>query len=254
MKIINSIRWSITWFALALLKKSNGYRLKKEGAKWLQPLRYNDPNIVNRTDFILEYCRDKRVLHIGFTDHPYTSERINSGDLLHSRLKESTAALAGIDVEEDAIRQYTSITNDANVFYGDITIQYPAEVIAFKPQLILLSEVLEHLTDPYKAIEILYRSFDAGTIVLVTVPNYTSLDSLTASLHKTESIHSHHHWYFSPYTLRKLFDDKRFKLLQLNFGMYYQPQTKINAVLKEFPLNGDCIIALFSIIKNEAHA
>ena len=254
MKIINSIRWSITWLALTMLKRSSGYRLQGDAVSWLQPLPSRDPEIVNRIDFILEHCCNKRVLHIGFTDHPYTAERIHSGDLLHNRLKEITTKLVGIDNEAEAIRTYHSLVNDDNVFHADITVQYPAETIAFKPQLILLSEVLEHLTDPYKAIDILHRSFNGGTTILVTVPNYTSLDSLAASLHKTESIHPDHHWYFSPYTLRRLLDDKRFQLLRLNFGMYYQPHTKINAVLKQYPLNGDCIIALFSIIKDESHA
>jgi hypothetical protein len=238
---------------MALLKRSTLHRLSGEGANWLQTLPTSQPKIVNRVDFILEHCSNKKVLHIGFTDHPYTLERLRSGTLLHSRLKALTTQLAGVDIEAEAIKQYSVITKDENVFRADITIQYPPEVIDYKPQLVLLSEVLEHLTDPYKAIEILHQSFAAGTTVLVTVPNYTAMDSLAASLNKTESIHPQHHWYFSPYTLCRLLDEKKFKLTQLNFGMYYQPNARINPVLKAFPFNGDCIIALFTIIKNEAN-
>ena len=236
-----------------MLKRSTRNRLTGEGADWLQPVLTNDPAIVNRVDFIVEHSANKKVLHIGFTDHPYTVNRIQSGDLLHTRLKKITAELVGVDNETIAIQQYTSLTKDTNVFEADITIHYPKEVIQFKPELILLPEVLEHLKDPYKAIEVLHNSFADGTMIMVTVPNYVSLDSLASSVNRMESTHPDHHWYFSPYTLCQLLDDKRFKLLQLHFGMYYQPGTRINAVLKAYPFNGDCIIALFSIIKKDVH-
>jgi hypothetical protein len=251
LKITNAIRWVVSGLALALLKKGMRYRLEGQNKAWLQPPRYMHPTIVNRIDFIMEQCHGKKVLHIGFTDYPYTIERIRSGTLLHTQLKKITTELYGIDNDAHAIEQYRSMTGDANVFDTDIASGYPSEALSFNPELILLSEVLEHLEDPYNAVDLLHRSFKEDTVVLVTVPNYTSLDSLAASLHRTESIHPHHCWYFSPYTLCRLFDDKRFKLHQLHFGMYYEARSKINSVLKDYPFNGDCIIAIFSIIKME---
>lgn len=253
MKIKNWIHWAATWFGMTLLKKSLHYRLKGAGAGWLQSVSSNVPSIFNRVDFILDQCRKKRVLHIGFTDHPYTLERTQSGELLHLQLKKVTNQLAGLDVEANAISQYQAITNDTAVYTGDIMQNYPQAIIDFEPEIILLSEVLEHLTDPYKAVQLLYDHFPAGTIVLVTVPNYIALDSIASSLQKTESVHPHHHWYFSPFTLQKLFEHSNFQLQQLHFGMYYQPRTRINAVLKHFPFNGDCIMALFTIIKTNEH-
>ena len=242
-----------TWVGMSLLKKSLHYRLKGDGAQWLQGIDKNVPSIFNRVDFIMDQCRSKRVLHIGFTDHPYTIERTKSGELLHLQLKKVTDQLIGLDVEENANKQYSAITNDNAVYTGDIMQAYPIATTDFKPEIILLSEVLEHLTDPYKAIQVLYDHFPAGTTVLVTVPNYTALDSLASSLQKTESVHPHHHWYFSPFTLQKLFDHKNFQLQQLHFGMYDQPRTRVNAILKHFPFNGDCIMALFTITKTNEH-
>lgn len=249
MNIINAIKWGITWISLTILKRTLQYKLKEDSGYWLQPIQSNQPKIFNRVDYILDYCRHKRVLHLGFTDYPYTLQKISNGSLLHLKLKASTKSLIGMDIEEESIIQYSSATNDSNVFKGDVMIGYPLTVIEFKPEIILMGEVLEHLKNPGKAIEVLYESFGEGTTVLITVPNYTSLDSISASINKTETIHPYHHWYFSPYTLRQLFDEKRFKLKELHFGMYYQPKTKINRVLQNFPFNGDCIIALFTITK-----
>jgi hypothetical protein len=253
LKIINSIKWLVTWLSMAMLKRTLRYRLQGDGAYWLQSVSSNEPRLFNRVDFILDLCRDKKVLHIGFTDHPYTVQKINEGSLLHLQLQKVTAELAGMDVEENAIRQYKDLTKDTMVFAGDIMLEYPVPAVEFKPGLILLSEVLEHLQDPYKAVDLLHQSFPAGTTVLVTVPNYTALDSLAAGFNKTESIHPYHYWYFSPFTLRRLFDVKKFELNQLHFGMYYQPKSGINPVLKKFPFNGDCIIALFTILKSPDH-
>lgn len=253
MKIINAIKWFTTWLSLWMLKRSLGQRLLFEPALWLQPVVSNKPVLLNRLDFMLKHCLNKRVLHIGFTDHPFTAQKIKDNSLLHLQLKQIVNSLAGLDVEESAIREYIALTGDERVFAGNIMEAYPPRVIEFEPEIILLSEVLEHLTDPYEAIKILHKDFPAGTDILVTVPNYTSLDNLAASLHKTESIHPHHHWYFSPYTLRQLLDDKRFELKQLHFGMYYQPKSTINFVLKNYPFNGDCIMAIFTIIKSHQH-
>ncbi len=251
MKIINAIKWLATWLSMSVLKHSMSSRLKGAGASWLQVVSSNKPNLFNRVDFILDQCSKKKVLHVGFTDYPYTEQKIKDGALLHTQLQKVTTQLAGVDVDENAIRQYISITNDERVFLGDVTMAYPEEAKAFKPELILISEVLEHLKDPYKAMDILYRNFPAGTQVLITVPNYTSMDGLSASLNQTESIHPHHYWYFSPFTLRQLLDEQRFELNQLQFGMYYEAGTKINFVMKGFPFNGDCIMGLFTIIKKQ---
>jgi 2-polyprenyl-3-methyl-5-hydroxy-6-metoxy-1,4-benzoquinol methylase len=241
----------ITWVTLAILKKALGKRLHRNAAAFLQPVKTKPVSIFNRIDFILEQCSNERVLHVGFTDYPFTKERIADRSLLHLQLQPISKAVFGIDIEEKAIEEYKTLSGDANVVYGDIASSYPAAAIQFAPQIILLTEVLEHLKNPHEAIEILYNSFKHGTKVLVTVPNYTALDSVSASLNKTESIHPHHYWYFSPYTLTKLFDDKKFTTEELHFGMYYQLGKKINAVMHNFLYNGDCIMAIFSINKGK---
>jgi len=249
--MIGSLKWLATWLSMSALKHILGSRLKGEGASWLQVVSSNKPGLFNRVDFILDQCNKKRVLHVGFSDYPYTKQKIRDGALLHIQLKKITADLIGMDLDENAIRQYISITKDEKVFKGDITHAYPGEAKIFQPELILISEVLEHLKDPYKAMDVLYQSFPAGTQVLITVPNYTALHAVSASLNQTESIHPYHHWYFSPFTLLQLLDDKRFELNQLHFGMYYQTGTKINFVMRNFPYNGDCIMGLFTIIKQQ---
>jgi 2-polyprenyl-3-methyl-5-hydroxy-6-metoxy-1,4-benzoquinol methylase len=250
MSIRSKINWVTTGFAFFVLKQTLRYKLRGNASAFLQPVKTTGTTIFNRLDFILSQSQNKKVLHIGFTDYPFTKERIADKSLLHLQLQKITKSLLGVDVAKNAIEEYNQLTGDNNVICGDITKVYPEAIIKFEPELILLTEVLEHLKDPYTAIELLHQSFKPGTKILVTVPNYTSLDALSASLNKTESIHPLHYWYFSPFTLTKLFDETHFTLEQLHFGMYYQPDKKINAVMRKFLYTGDCIMAIFSI-KND---
>lgn len=252
MSLKSKINWLLTGISLGLLKRSLHKRISEADTAFLQNLPVKTSSLFNRVDFVLAACSNKKVLHVGFTDHPFTEQRIADESLLHLQLKKITAALCGVDAETAAVSDYKTITGDENVFCGDITRSYPQESIAFEPQLILLGEVLEHLKEPHTAAEVLYSSFKEGTKLLVTVPNYLALDNVAAGLHATEAVHPHHYWYFSPYTLNKVFGNEKFTLEALHFGMYFQPGKKINAVLRANPFYGDCIMAVFSINKKTA--
>lgn len=249
MGSLNKIKWVFTGLLFYILKKVLAGRIKGDKNKiWIQyPVK--KPGIFNRVDFILEYCKNKNVLHIGCTDHPFTRPKIETGSLLHQNLKQVSAKAIGLDNNHASIEEYRKLTGDNDIYQCDIMQSYPEEIKAAGFDIVLLPEVLEHLSDPSGALEILHRHFNNGTKVLVTVPNYAAMDTLAASLNKTESIHPDHYWYFSPYTLSKLFNRDKFELSDLHFGMYYQRNKKINSVMKAFPYNGDCIIAIFSIKK-----
>src|SRR5688572_13759496 len=132
---MNSLKWIITCMSFVLLRKSLQYRLAETGTSWLQPVLGQRPSIVNRVDYILQCCQNKRVLHIGFTDHPFTAERLATGDLLHQRLKGVTSGLAGVDLDLDGLKIYKNATDDNNAWQADIVDAYPQQAIAFKPSL-----------------------------------------------------------------------------------------------------------------------
>ena len=78
---------------LAILKRSLRHTIAGENANWLQQLPVKDIAIFNRVDFILDKCTGKKVLHIGFSDYPFTVEKIGNGSLLHTQLKKVTAKI-----------------------------------------------------------------------------------------------------------------------------------------------------------------
>jgi hypothetical protein len=247
--VIGKLKWLIVGFCFAILKKILKYRLKGSGAQWIPSLPFLKNNIVNREDFIIDFCKNKNVLHIGFTDYPFTAEKLLQNNLLHTKIKQVASFVLGVDNNKESIEAYVKLSGDKQVMYADVLSSYSSDILQHNFDVIVFAEVLEHLQNPASATALMSKVFTDNTKVLVTVPNYTSLDSVSASLNKTESIHPHHYWYFSPYTLNKLFSEQGFSCEYMCFGMYYNTGVSINPVLQKNAFTGDCIIAVFNLNK-----
>ena len=240
---MKKINWFFTWLGLSLLKKSMAVRLKHENAFWMQTIPRG--MVFNRNDFTVRLCTHKNVLHLGFADYPFTEGKIKNNQLLHLHLKAVTDKLYGIDIEERAVTMYKQLTGDESVSAMDIN-DIPDNI--FKQfEVIVAGEILEHLSNPLSLISKLESKMKKGQTLLITVPNYLALDNIAATLHSKESVHPDHYWYFSPYTILKLFDNSIWEMVSLDFGMYYMPGKQPNALLKQFTHLGDCIIIVFKI-------
>ena len=60
-------------------------------------------SIVDRDSFVVQYCRGKRVLHLGCAARPFTTELFDAGQLLHQKLEKVCAELVGIDTWPEGI-------------------------------------------------------------------------------------------------------------------------------------------------------
>ncbi len=247
MGVLTKLRWLGIGANLWMLKRLLAYRIKGNGAKWLQSLPIEEVSIVNREDFLLSLCNNKKVWHLGFTDYPFTASKLAAGELLHQRIKGVAAQVVGVDNNATAILTYQEITHDTNTLVSDIT--EPFAPIASDTDLLLLGEVLEHIKNPHQAIQHIYAAASGGMQLVVTVPNYLGIDSLAASTANAESIHPHHYWYFSPYTLQQLFPAEQFTCSKMLFGTYDSSGKQPNVVRRNYPFFGDCIIAIFTLKK-----
>ena len=90
--------------------------------------------------------------------------------------------------------------------------------------VIRLNHVLEHTQDPLYELEICRGLLKPGGVLFVSVPNITGLSSKLKSLQSRFKLKSHrwrhyaamHHlFFFSPVTLKKLFEKAGFKVLAL---------------------------------------
>lgn len=238
--MIKFYQWLITAAGLWLLKWGLAHRLKGDGAKWLQP--FNSRVVVNREGWILDYCTGKSVFHLGFADAPFTAEKIADGTLLHTALLHVSSGLSGADADAAAVALYQQRTGDQKVKAATVEDLSAEELQSC--QIILAGEILEHLLDPGSFIQQLNQKMKPGQELLVTVPNYVSFDSLAAVLHRTESIHPDHEWYFSPFTLARKFDTRYWTLKTLMPAAYGSRNRKQNFVKRSFPALSDCLIAV----------
>jgi len=174
---------------------------------------------VSREKFIEELAREKRVLHFGFLDAPFSDEKIDKGQLLHMRLQQGAGFLYGVDIDQEALQIYRQRSGDEqNAIYD---IQTQNEIPGFlsnEYDLILFSEVLEHLPHPFLALQNLHRLSIAngGAMLCVTVPNAFSFTGFSAAMQGNEVVHPDHYFYFSPFTLRKILLDSGFSNVSLH--------------------------------------
>ncbi|MGH7156943.1 MAG: class I SAM-dependent methyltransferase [Candidatus Saccharimonadales bacterium] len=171
----------------------------------------------DRTEYILKLCKGKRVLHFGFTDSPFTEERIKNNEILHLRIKGGAKDLWGTDIDKAAIKKYSGITGDKNVFPLDIS--KPVKNVGRYNKnfdLIVFGEVLEHVLNPGIALNNLARICASNRAqLLLTTPNAFNIGGFLAAWNGNEIVHPEHYYYFSPVTLRQLLNDTGFKDIKI---------------------------------------
>ena len=175
----------------------------------------------DRVSFIKAITARKRVLHFGFTDAPFTAERVSSGELLHSQLRQSCEFLYGLDIDQASIEQYREATQDINNSALDIQAPLPdADFLKSEYDVIIFGEVLEHLINPGLALTNLLQicKNNPSAKLVITVPNAYFIGAFFVAMDGNENVHPDHYYYFSPVTLRKLISDSGFS--QIDISLY----------------------------------
>lgn len=161
--------------------------------------------IRGRMDHILQRAKGQRVLHIGCVDSGLLDDRLNSGEHLHARMVDVTKGLVGVDIDAVGIEDLGA-RGFRDLVVADITSDDWFRALPREDfDLVVVSEVLEHLTDPgtfLRSLHSLRLSDDA--FLLLTVPSPFSLDVLHALLHNEEYVHPDHVAWYSFHTLTRL--------------------------------------------------
>lgn len=182
--------------------------------------------IRSRYELFREHIHNKSVLHIGCSDWPFTWEKIQSRDLLHQYLENIAGELYGIDASADGIKVMQQ-GGFSNVFVDDIcNLDKNTTLLSKKIEVILLSEVIEHLANPGLAFEAVKKFIDNSNRrceIIFTVPNYHNLWLyFLLGLRNKEVVHPDHNFYFSYRTFRTLLERYNFEVNDFCFVYYYQ--------------------------------
>lgn len=117
--------------------------------------------------FILDCARGKRVLNVGASggvEHYLPAQR---EAWLHHRLEKVAAELVGIDIDVDSVA--FAARHGAELLVED------CETCSFQQpfDLIVMSDVIEHVNSPVRAIGNLAKQLAPGGRLLITTPNPT---------------------------------------------------------------------------------
>lgn len=170
----------------------------------------------DRKQYIADYCRGRKVLHVGCTDAGLSRERINAQTHLHLRLLTCAERVWGLDVDEEGLEILRSM-GIKDLFHANAE-QLADLPLDDKPDLIVATEVLEHVSNPGLFLESLSRF---GCEVVLTVPNAYSYRAIQVMQAGQELVHEDHNYYFSYVTLKKLIEKHGYRLNQA--ALYYWP-------------------------------
>jgi hypothetical protein len=165
---------------------------------------------VDRADFLLDLATDRRVLHVGCTNAPYTSSSLHAGSLLHDRLAAVADVLVGVDVDRAGLDQLSEHGHKRLIHIDNSIVEKLSEIPPV--DLIIAGEVIEHVDDA-GAFLLSLRSVmlrDDAELVLTTVNAYCALRALQYAWPRSgplsEPVHPDHVAYYSLRTLELLCD------------------------------------------------
>jgi 2-polyprenyl-3-methyl-5-hydroxy-6-metoxy-1,4-benzoquinol methylase len=160
-----------------------------------------------RIDFLLAYCRGKRVLHLGCTDHlEIMDEKIKRNTWLHKLLTEVAAECIGLDNNQEALT-HARMRGFSNVFFTDVVTDIPPEVVREKTwDVLVLGEIIEHIGNPVSFLCALRERYGlmVSEIVLTTPHAFRFKNFTRAALRGREIVNSDHRFWFTPYTLARV--------------------------------------------------
>ncbi len=197
----------------------------------------------NRDDYLLNICRDKRVLHIGACDWPYTEEKFKKGELLHSKLSKVSNQVLGIDISTDSIK-FLQDLGYQNITFFDMN---DDQKLDFEPEIIIFGETIEHLTNLDNALSNLKKVMSANSELVISTPNAFYIMNFINSLRNVEKIHPDHKLMFSLQTLKNLLNSHSFiitdtTLTFLNRGKESRKKKLFKKGISFFPLLAETLV------------
>lgn len=208
--------------------------------------------IMLRPDYLLELFADKKVIHLGCTDHlAIIQSKLSAGNYLHSLITYVAEKCVGIDINREALDFIQSKGID-NVIFGDITQPGITAITEGHYDYILLGEMLEHVENPVDFLKSVVKNYgEYIDKVVITVPNAFGLPFLAGALNQgVESVNSDHKYWFTPYTIAKVIHQAGLELEHLQMCLYETSKFVLQgneALLKSKPLLLDTIVAVVSL-------
>jgi 2-polyprenyl-3-methyl-5-hydroxy-6-metoxy-1,4-benzoquinol methylase len=164
----------------------------------------------NRDAALIGLTRGERVIHVGCTDWPLTNKKLDDGTLLHKALLQAAADVHGVDVDEAGIKTLRSRLGGSYTTGDLCTDATRAELVRYRPTVVLASDVIEHIANPGIFVEGLgsiLRDVGDGCRLILSTPNGLALRSSIYTAFRVEVVHPDHRAVYTPSTITRLLLD-----------------------------------------------
>jgi trans-aconitate methyltransferase len=174
----------------------------------VQPLNYQPlerlrvPRPVNRSAFIVDRCRGRRILDLGCYDET-ALVKVEAGEWLHGRIARVATSVFGIDNSAGLPPEGIATGPTSRIVRGDVTALAGVLPPGAQPDVIVAGELIEHLPDPGAFLAQIKSEFP-GREFIASTPNATQLSNVLLGLAARESNHRDHVAVFSFKTLTTL--------------------------------------------------
>jgi len=191
-----------------------------------------------RPNLIYKMCAEKRVIHLGCTDHLELIDfRVNNYNYIHRQLSYVASECIGIDTNVEAVEHLKKYGIN-NVVAADMTQPGIAAIENSHWDWLVLPDVLEHIPNPVQFLLDIDKVYGNNIDrILITVPN--AFGSCVCSGFNTEVINYDHCFWFTPYTLCKVVHSAGLEIDELFMCTYEQDTETIRSRLdafKQYPL------------------
>lgn len=174
---------------------------------------------LSRDDIIKQYCTWKKVLHIGACDSPYTEKKFNweIGPLLYKEIDTVCSEQLWVDIDKksiDFLNSFKHIFKNSHILHTDMN---TLSDLDFKPDIIVMWEVIEHLMNLEIALTNIKKVMNKNTLLIISTPNCHGLQHILTSFLRYEILHEDHKVYFSFWYLTNLMKFNGIKLQDFYF-------------------------------------
>lgn len=158
------------------------------------------PKAQNRIELMKSVCVGKSILDIGCLDETAFELKARTGYWLHEELAAVAKSIVGLD-NSSVLKSGPIDTGFSQIQYQDIYQLKQSDFI--DAEVIVMGELIEHLTDPFSVLLHVVNEFPQCSIVLST-PNATGITNVLGAVLSRESNHPDHVAIYSYKTLGTL--------------------------------------------------
>jgi len=179
--------------------------------------KFKKASIKKKDQIILQYCKDKSVLDVGCVgqDWSYQSE-----DWLHSKIKKTARSIIGVDIDREGIADLQK--KGFNIVHAD-----ELEKLNEKFDIVLMSDVIEHVDNPVDFIRFYIRFASEEGLLLITTPNATRLRTFVEILTTTTySMNLEHTCWFCPKTMLEVIGRANMVPVEFHWLKEYIPRLR----------------------------